>query len=212
MDGILIDTSATAAAETWLDDFDAALASGEAARIAALFAAECHLRDIIAFTWGLRTTSGADAIATRMDGARVEVAPRAFALAAGRTPPRRVSRAGIDTVEAIFGFATSVGSCTGVVRLVSEGGEMRAWTLLTILDEIRGHEDPANGKRWRDVDWKRNFGGENWLDRRQRTLAYDDRDPAALVIGAADLAWRRTPSSWIARRASGTVGAAAITR
>ncbi|HEY8290395.1 MAG TPA: NAD(P)/FAD-dependent oxidoreductase, partial [Acetobacteraceae bacterium] len=68
---------------------------------------------------------------------------------------------------------------------VSEGGEPRAWTLMTTLNEIRGHEDPANGRRWQDVDWKRNFGGENWLDRRKRAQAYADHDPAVLVVGAA---------------------------
>src|SRR3546814_2728007 len=56
---------------------------------------------------------------------------------------------------------------------------------MTALDEIRGHEDPANGGRWQNVDWKRNFGGENWLDRRNRARAYEDRDPAVLVVGAA---------------------------
>ena len=45
--------------------------------------------------------------------------------------------------------------------------------------------DPANGRRWQDVDWKRNFGGENWADRRRQALAYEDRDPAVLVVGAA---------------------------
>jgi putative flavoprotein involved in K+ transport len=30
-----------------------------------------------------------------------------------------------------------------------------------------------------------NFGGENWLDRRKRAQAYADRDPAVLVVGAA---------------------------
>ena len=185
MDSILIDTPAAASAETWLDDFGAALASGEVARIAALFAAECHWRDIIAFTWDLRTTSGADAIATRMAAARAGMEPRGFAVAAGRTPPRRVVRAGVETIEAIFDFETSVGPCNGVVRLIFEGGAPRAWSLMTALDEIRGHEDPANGRRWQDVDWKRNFGGENWLDRRKRAQAYADRDPAVLVVGAA---------------------------
>jgi putative flavoprotein involved in K+ transport len=56
---------------------------------------------------------------------------------------------------------------------------------MTSLDEIRGHEDVANGKRWQNVDWKRNFGGENWLDRRRHSQAYADRDPAVLVVGAA---------------------------
>jgi len=56
---------------------------------------------------------------------------------------------------------------------------------MTALDEIRAHEDPATGRRWQDVDWKRNFGGENWLDRRKRAQAYADRNPAVLVVGAA---------------------------
>ena len=185
MDGILTNTSAKAVAETWLGDFTAALASGDTARLAALFAPECHWRDILAFTWDLHTTSGAAAIAGRLAPEVARVAPRGFKLAAGRTPPRTVTRAGTEAIEAIFTFETAVGPCNGVVRLVSDGGQARAWTLMTALDEIRGHEDPANGRRWQDVDWKRNFGGENWADRRRRAVAYEDRDPAVLVVGAA---------------------------
>ena len=120
-----------------------------------------------------------------MVAALARTSPRAVALAAGHTAPRRVARAGVETIEAIFTFETSVGACNGVVRLVSERGKTRAWTLITALDEIRGHEDPANGQRWQNVDWRRNFGGENWLDRRKRAQAYADRDPAVLVVGAA---------------------------
>ena len=185
MDGILTNTSAKAVAETWLGDFTAALASGDTARLAALLAPECHWRDILTFTWDLHTTSGAAAIAGRLAPEVARVAPRGFKLAAGRTPPRTVTRAGTDAIEAIFTFETAVGPCNGVVRLVSDGGQARAWTLMTALDEIRGHEDPANGRRWQDVDWKRNFGGENWADRRRRAVAYEDRDPAVLVVGAA---------------------------
>ena len=185
MDGMLTSSAATSSAEAWLDDFGTALASGDTARLAALFAEDCHWRDILALTWDLRTTSGAAAIAERMAPAAGKMAPRTMSLAAGRTPPRRVTRAGIDTIEAIFAFETNIGPCTGVVRLVSEAGAPRAWTLFTTLDEIRGHEDPANGKRWQNVDWKRNFGGENWLDRRKRAQEYADHDPAVLVVGAA---------------------------
>lgn len=185
MDGILADTSAKAAAERWLDDFASAAASGEAARIAPLFADECHWRDILAFTWDLHTTSGAVPIARRMAPACSKTAFAAPQLAKGRTPPRLVTRAGTAAIETIFTFETAVGPCKGVVRLVPQGGTLRAWTLMTALDEIRGHEDPTNGKRWQDVDWKRNFGGENWADRRRRASAYADHDPAVLVVGAA---------------------------
>ena len=185
MDGILTDTSVKAAAETWLNNFEEALTSGNTGRIAALFANECHWRDILAFTWNLHTTSGAASIAHRMAPTLTCMAPHGLALAAGRTPPRCVKRAGIEVIEVIFTFETTVGPCNGVVRLISDGRKPRAWTLMTALDEIRGHEDPASGKRWQNVDWKRNFGGENWLDRRNRARAYADRDPAVLVVGAA---------------------------
>jgi putative flavoprotein involved in K+ transport len=185
MDGILTTSSTQATAQVWLDDFNAALASGDVTRIATLFAEECHWRDILAFTWDLHTTSGADAIARRMVPTLAQMAPRGMTLASGRTSPRRVTRVGVDAIEAIFTFETSVGPCNGVVRLVAEHGTTRAWTLMTALDEIRGHEDPANGRRWQNVDWKRNFGGENWLDRRKKAQAYTDHDPAVLVVGAA---------------------------
>ena len=108
MDGILIDNSAQAAAEAWLADFAAALDSdpldsSRAARIAALFAAECHWRDILAFSWNLRTASGAAAIAQRMAPALTRLAPRGLGLAEGRTPPRRVVRAGIDAIASPSG-------------------------------------------------------------------------------------------------------------
>ena len=185
MDGILTGRSLEAVAAGWLRDFEAALASGQPDAIAALLAAECHWRDILAFTWDLRTASGAAAIVERLAPTLPAARARGFSLATGRTPPRIVTRAGTDSIEAILAFETATGPCLGVVRLVSEDGAPRAWTLMTSLDEIRGHEDPAEGKRWQDVDWKRNFGGENWLDRRRKALAYEDRDPAVLVVGAA---------------------------
>ena len=126
MDGILTDSSAQAA-EAWLGDFAAALDSGhldsrrQAARIAALFSDECHWRDILALTWDLRTASGAAAIARRMAPALARMAPRGLSLGAGRTPPRRVVRAGIDAIEAIFVFETSVGRLV-LARHVRDNG------------------------------------------------------------------------------------------
>lgn len=185
MDVNVTDISTSAAAQNWLRDFAAALDACNRVGLAALFAEECHWRDILAFTWDLRTTSGAPAIAERLAATLAAMAPKALQLAQGRTPPRVVKRAGTEAIEAIFTFETVVGPCNGVVRLVFENGAPRAWTLMTSLDEIRGHEDPANGRRWQDVDWKRNFGGENWADRRRQAAAYADRDPAVLVVGAA---------------------------
>ena len=184
MDTFVSDVSATVA-NRWLGDFASALTSGDTAAVAALFAGECYWRDILAFTWDLHTTAGAGAIARGLVAALQSVMPRNLEVASGRTPPRAVTRAGTTCIEVIFTFETVVGRCVGVVRLVTEGGKPRGWTLMTALDEIRGHEDPATGKRWQNVDWKRNFGGENWADRRRKAVAFADREPAVLVVGAA---------------------------
>jgi len=104
MDGIVTDNLAKAGAQRWLGAFAAAMASRDEARIAALFAKECHWRDILAFTWNLHTTSGAPAIAARLVPTLTEMAPKALQLAKGRTPPRTVTRAGTPCIEAIFTF------------------------------------------------------------------------------------------------------------
>ena len=131
MDGTATETLAKSAAQRWLGDFATALACRDGARIAALFANECHWRDILAFTWNLHTTSSPGAIAHRMLPSLARTAPHGLELAKDRTPPRYIERAGTKAIEAIFTFETVIGPCNGVVRLVSEGGAPRAWTLMT---------------------------------------------------------------------------------
>ena len=81
-----------------------------------------------------------------------------------RTPPRWVTRAGTECIEAIFEFETAFGPCNGVLRLVPDGeGRLRAWTLNTNLHELRGHEEEF--KRRAEPDSTRDFGAENWADR-----------------------------------------------
>src|SRR5215212_3428660 len=98
MDTLVSDVSAEAA-NRWLGDFAAALTSADAAAVAALFAPECYWRDILAFTWNLHTTAGADAIARRLVPTLKAVAARNVRLAEGRTPPRAVTRAGTACLE-----------------------------------------------------------------------------------------------------------------
>ena len=107
----------------------------------------------------------------------------------GRTPPRRVTRAGREAVEAIFGFVTACGRGSGVLRLTADGaapgagGAPKAWTLLTALDELRGFEERLGKTRPTGESWSRDFRGPNWLDRRRSAAAYADREPAVLVVG-----------------------------
>ena len=120
MDGISTSNSAIETATAWLGEFGAALALGKASRIDRLFASDCHWRDILALTWNLRTISGADGIANVMASALKRMSPRQLAVAVDRTPPRYVSRAGVEAMEA--NQPRSGGHQTGAASEQAAGG------------------------------------------------------------------------------------------
>ncbi|RAI58053.1 monooxygenase [Roseicella frigidaeris] len=174
------------AAVAWLDAFEAALASGEAGRIAPLFHADSHWRDILAFTWHMTAVAGREGIAARLAAEQARVAARGFYLPRGRKPPRQVKRLGIESIEAIFEFGTAEGRGAGIIRLSpGSDGVMRAWLLSTTLESLTGHEEKIGDNRPTGAAYSRNFGGDNWADMRRKASAYEDRDPTVLVIGAA---------------------------
>src|SRR5262249_22252811 len=171
------------AARQWLAAFEQALARGDES-LDALFQSDSHWRDVLALTWRIDTVSGRESILESLRGLARDMRPTALAIDPERTPPRRVRRAGADTIEAIFTFETAIGRGEGVVRLVSDAqGTLRAWTLLTALSELRGHEEQVGGRRPHGESYSRDFRGPNWLDLRNLTAPYADRDPTVPVVG-----------------------------
>src|SRR4051794_36808672 len=57
------DSAATQEVDRWLDAFETALADGDAATAAALFETDGFWRDVVAFTWNIRTVEGPDGVA-----------------------------------------------------------------------------------------------------------------------------------------------------
>ena len=124
----------------WLADFEAALHTADRAGLASLFAQECNWRDLLAFTWKNTTRVGTDAIVDTLINAQPEIQAREFEVARNRTTPREVERAGVDVIEAIFGFETAVGRGHGVVRLLAAHPDT-AWVLMTSLSELKRSEE-----------------------------------------------------------------------
>ena len=168
--------------EQWLEQLDAALQSKDQASIASLFAPDGHWRDLIAFTWSITPSQGSNDIAALMTDKQATAKARGFAIAEGRTPPRRVQRAGIEVIEAIVQFETEVGRGFGVVRLLAED-PAKAFQLMTGLHELKGFEEKIGKRRPTGEAFSRNFGGTNWKEQRIAAQAYADREPAVLVVG-----------------------------
>jgi len=169
----------------WLAQFESAL-SGDNGKLAPLFHVDSHWRDVLALTWSIETVSGRDAIVQALKASTHQVKPTGLVIDPDRTAPRRVMRAGDEAIEAIFRFETADGHGSGVLRLTPDAGSrgtMKAWTLLTSLEELKGHGEQVGKARPHGESYSRDFRGPNWLDLRKSLAAYADRDPTVLVVG-----------------------------
>jgi cation diffusion facilitator CzcD-associated flavoprotein CzcO len=173
------------AAENWLAQFEAALAGTGDGSLTALFHPDSFWRDVLALSWNIQTINGGDAIVKELQACG-PARPKNLAIDPARAAPRRATRAGTNSIEAIFKFETAVGRGNGILRLIpdqADGNRLKAWTLLTALDELKGFEEQQGNRRPRGNAYSRDFRGPNWLDQRKASAAYADRDPTVLVVG-----------------------------
>ncbi|QQO24355.1 NAD(P)-binding domain-containing protein [Bradyrhizobium diazoefficiens] len=173
-------------AQAWLDAFERLLHKPDPATLDRLFLTDSFWRDVLALSWNLQTIAGRETIAQALVALAPKASPTNFKIAQNRAPPRWVTRAGTNTIEAIFNFETAIGRGSGIVRLIpdsADGDRLKAWTLLTALDELRGFEEQLGKLRPRGQAYSRDFRGPNWLDLRNASRHYADRDPAVLVVG-----------------------------
>ena len=181
------DKTLSGAAESWLSAFGTALSTADAGALASLMHPDSHWRDLLAFTWHISTVSGPDDISTALANSADDLEPQSFSIDYDAAPPRMVMRGGRqDVLETIFRFTTKTGQCSGVLRMVADeadAGRLKAWTILTALDEISGFEESIGTARPTGEAYSRDFKGPNWLDRRNIAIAYEDRDPEVLVVG-----------------------------
>ena len=174
------------ATENWLAQFETALTTPDDVLLKTLFHSDSYWRDVLALSWNIQTLNGADAILTELKAQAGRARPAGFAIDPDRAAPRKVMRAGTNAIEAIFKFETAQGRGNGILRLVPDAGDsntIKAWTLLTALDELKGFEEQLGISRPRGEAYSRDFRGPNWLDQRKAAAEYADHDPAVLVVG-----------------------------
>jgi len=169
---------------SWLARFEDALVAEKRDALAELFLEQSYWRDAVAFTWTITPHEGKAAILDDLLRTQRHVHARSFAIAEDKTPPRTVTRLGTRTIEAFFRFETEAGRCDGVLRLSCDQPR-KAWVFFSSLTEIKGHEEPVEKRRPTGSAYSRNFGGANWSDLRAAEQAFDDREPAVLIVGGS---------------------------
>ena len=171
----------------WLLLFEQALSSASSETLRGLFHEDCHWRDLLAVTWEVKTVSGLRNILALIESFTPDTRPYGFQITQDHAAPRAVARAGVEVIEAIFCFETRVGRCFGVIRLTpptSNTDQLKAWSLLTKLEEIKGFEEQLDRNRPSGESYSRDFKGPNWRDLRDIDVRYEERSPAVIVIGA----------------------------
>ena len=171
----------------WLLLFEQAVSSASSDTLRELVHEDCHWRDLLAVTWQVKTVSGLRNILALIQSFTPDTRPYGFQITQDHAAPRAVARAGVEVIEAIFCFETRVGRCFGVIRLTpptSNTDPLKAWSLLTKLEEIKGFEEQLDRNRPSGESYSRDFKGPNWRDLRDIDVRYEERSPAVVVIGA----------------------------
>jgi putative flavoprotein involved in K+ transport len=176
-----LDTSTqtpTQRAERWLHDFEEALRARDVARAAGMFAATSFWRDLVSFSWNIATVENPEGAAELLTENLDRTDPTSFAV---EEPADEAD--GVTT--AWFTFETAVGRGRGLVRLVEADGDLKAWTFLTTLYELKGFEEPRGQARPMGAEHGANKERMTWLERREQEEADlgVGVQPYVLVIG-----------------------------
>ncbi len=179
--------TARTVASRWLADFGAALEQRRPDMIGALFLPDGWWRDLLAFTWDLRTFHGSDAIADALTAAVEERRPSDVRLTEGKEPVVVDMDENTKWVQAFFDFETDVARGSGFLRLMPTGdgeGPWKAWTVLTTMDALKGFEEQLGPQRDKGVIHGEQHARQTWLERREAMREFTDAEPQVVVIGA----------------------------
>jgi putative flavoprotein involved in K+ transport len=164
--------------DAWLADFESALADRDIDRAVGKFATDSFWRDLVAFTWNLKTVEGQEGIAGMLAERLDDTDPSGFRTV--ETPTEDLDGDHVIT-SAFIEFDTAVGRGKGHLRLRDDQG----WTLLTTLQELKGHEERKGATRVLGAVHGSDPDRRSWAEKRldeDLTLGYSEQ-PYIVVIG-----------------------------
>ena len=172
----MLDVNPSAKIATVVADLGRALEAGDIEAAMALFLDDCHWRDLVTFTWNIRTLEGKDQIRDMLVAQNAAIRPSHFEPdeAAG------ASNAG-GVIEGWFSFETELARGYGHIRLKNG----RIWTLLTTMSELKGHEEPRGFRRPMGAEHGHDPNRKTWSEKRAQEaaeLGYTTQ-PYVLIIG-----------------------------
>ncbi len=172
----MFDHTPDSTAAAVLGQLDEALTARDIEKAVSLFAEESYWRDLVSFTWNIRTMEGPDQIRDMLTTQLDHVSPSNWAL-----DPNEVATDDGGVITAWFTFETGVSRGYGLVRLL----EGKIWTLLTTMAELKGHEEPMGFERPLGAKHGHGKHRPTWSEEREaemKSLGYTEQ-PYVVIIG-----------------------------
>jgi putative flavoprotein involved in K+ transport len=160
-----------------LESLEGALRRSDTAAAVELFQPECYWRDLVAFTWNIKTMEGREQIAAMLDAQVGAIKPSKMKLAEESEPQADAN----GVTQGWITFETDVARGSGFIRL-KDG---LIWTLLTTMAELKGHEEPKGQKRPMGAEHGARPDRTSWKENREAELDAlgNSTQPYCLIVG-----------------------------
>jgi putative flavoprotein involved in K+ transport len=158
----------------WLCQFERALSARDLDATIALFQERCFWRDMVAFTWNIKTMEGPTEIAAFLMATLGDVEPGNFAI-------EGEARESEDAIEARFTFETRTLTGRGHLRL----RDGKAYTVLTTASALKGYAEKAGRSRVNGVAHGAHPNRKSWLELKlgQEAELGSTRQPYCVIVG-----------------------------
>lgn len=167
---------ADAALDAVLERLNTALGNKHIDGVAQLFQEDSYWRDLVLFSWNLRTLEGPEQIRDMLAQQLSQVEPVRFT----RDDREAVTDEG-GLLQGWLHIDTNLARGYGHIR-VKDG---KIWTLLTTMSELKGHEEPSGTRRPKGAEHGHQRERQTWLEKREQEaaeLGYKAQ-PYVLIIG-----------------------------
>lgn len=172
----MLDTAAATKIQNVLSALDRALSENDTDAALELFADDCYWRDLVAFTWNIKTMEGKREIGDMLGQCLVRARPRDWTV---DDPEAATTADGVT--EGWIRFETAAAHGYGHIRL-KDG---LIWTLLTTMEALKGHEEPRGLNRPFGAKHGEHQGEPTWKEEREAELARlgIETQPYVLIVG-----------------------------
>ena len=167
-------SSPTQQVSEWLSQFGDALDRMDWSVVTDLFGDKCYWRDLVSFTWNLKTLEGKDEIQAMLAATIADVQPGHWQIAGEVTDENGV-------IAGWFAFETAAARGKGYLRLKAG----KCWTLLTTMTELKDFEEKRGATRSFGTQHGVFRNRKTWLERKTQVEADlgEVTQPYCVIIG-----------------------------